>query len=819
MPENSLSVEEKEILKKPFELIEFLHKHYKIFLLFVSFNLIFLISFIFFSMIDRNWNWLNSIFQSDTLNISGYMELLFFKIFNYVKLTYAFLLIYLIPGILIANLIFSSESRFDFLILSLITGVLWISLLFALLGCIFGYSYYLFLVINIFIIIGLAFLNYLQWLKNNKIENRFINIEIIKRIGAKVPAKIPVEKVSGTDHLKEIKGISYEEVFLKPYSKIESIAWGIIVFIAAFSFLFASLVRFVPYDTDAQGFGFLALVVRDGCTIDTLEPFSDIKYIYGPIYFITIAFLSNLTGAIIPDVMVFFGGLSAFLIVIFLGYVLTIITKKRIIGIIGSFFIMYMSHRLWTTFLDTGYTSLFGHIFLLIFIGFLFLSIRTKYKRYIVFSGASFACLMMTHPDTLFNGIFFSVSIVISLLIYCLVYFLSQKHRVEKTQSKTKLLNVFLWEFIVIIIIFLIAIGFSIVYYYRVIGYIFSPTENMLSKMGSLHSTYFPTYINTIFRNRDPTLMFGIFLILDNWIEIFSILFLVIGIIAAIFLCFKQKSNDILWYLSFPICLILIIDFGSFGIINNLLKDIIILGPIIGLNYPFMTSWRGPMIFEPLIFAIGFLTIIFFLIKAIKKLVIILKIERFVEKTQKKFKLDWKVFVIGVLVIHSSISYAFSPRILFYNIPQFFVPHSPDLSSPLPLKVDLRKTCGTCCFADYYDLLMFEWIRENTEKDIMILNDNGFPGHWVPSFTERKCVFWRSAPFFEENVYLISKDSSIFTNPTEEDWEMLLENNVTHILTSDLSPNEVFDTVVWLEQVHEINNAVLYHVIQLDEIS
>ena len=48
MPENSLSVEEKEILKKPFELFEFLHKHYKIFLLFVSFNLIFLISFIFF---------------------------------------------------------------------------------------------------------------------------------------------------------------------------------------------------------------------------------------------------------------------------------------------------------------------------------------------------------------------------------------------------------------------------------------------------------------------------------------------------------------------------------------------------------------------------------------------------------------------------------------------------------------------------------------------------------------------------------------------------------------------------------------------------
>ena len=123
-------------------------------------------------MIDRNWNWLNSIFQSDTLNISGYMELLFFKIFNYVKLTYAFLLIYLIPGILIANLIFSSESKFDFIILSLITGVLWISLLFALLGCIFGYLYYLFLIFNISITIGLAFLNYLQWLKNNKIKNK-----------------------------------------------------------------------------------------------------------------------------------------------------------------------------------------------------------------------------------------------------------------------------------------------------------------------------------------------------------------------------------------------------------------------------------------------------------------------------------------------------------------------------------------------------------------------------------------------------------------------------------------------------------------------
>ena len=105
MQEKNFSIEENPNRKQSFELFEFLSKHYKISILIVCINIIILYSFYFISISTRDWNWLSYFFYSTTLDLTEYMELFFVKIFNYIKLIYSFILFYLVPGILIANLL------------------------------------------------------------------------------------------------------------------------------------------------------------------------------------------------------------------------------------------------------------------------------------------------------------------------------------------------------------------------------------------------------------------------------------------------------------------------------------------------------------------------------------------------------------------------------------------------------------------------------------------------------------------------------------------------------------------------------------------
>ena len=77
-----------------------------------------------------------------------------------------------------------------------------------------------------------------------------------------------------------------------------------LVGIVAIALAVPALVLPLPLDTDAQGFGVLALTVRDGGTLDTLAPLrAGIKYLYSPGAPVLFATVSRLSGAGLPAVM------------------------------------------------------------------------------------------------------------------------------------------------------------------------------------------------------------------------------------------------------------------------------------------------------------------------------------------------------------------------------------------------------------------------------------------------------------------------------------------------------------------------------------
>ena len=60
-------------------------------------------------------------------------------------------------------------------------------------------------------------------------------------------------------------------------------------------------------------------------------------------------------------------------------------------------------------------------------------------------------------------------------------------------------------------------------------------------------------------------------------------------------------------------------------------------------------------------------------------------------------------------------------------------------------------------FASQDDVQAMQWLRENTEPDVRVLNfpgtafDNSHEGDWVPVISERDSVYYRWQPFFQGN--------------------------------------------------------------------
>lgn len=325
----------------------------------------------------------------------------------------------------------------------------------------------------------------------------------------------------------------------------------ILLLVFAFTMLIASsLIITVPFDTDAQGFGFYALTTREGGTVDTLSPFfNDVKYLYSPAYFVMTAFLSDLLGkAPIHEVMLAFSHLTAFFFILAVYHLGRKLFDKRSAFFMTLFCIAGIG--LFTSLLDSHYTTILAFLFLASFLPFFFISLREPSARSVLLSGLFLGSICLSHPDTL-------IILLISWIPFYALIFLSK----EKISRKNYLISFF-------------AIP--------IIGIIFS----LPWLLTSLNLFFSPDIISS------PILLqFGTSL--NNWVKfiVFQGIFVPLMAAGGLFYALRRRKFEdvfmVLWILS-------IIEFSMIGIVEWLGKNVGF--DITHHFYAPNIAWAGPII-------------------------------------------------------------------------------------------------------------------------------------------------------------------------------------------------------------------------------
>jgi hypothetical protein len=176
------------------------------------------------------------------------------------------------------------------------------------------------------------------------------------------------------------------------------------------------LVLPVPLDTDAQGFGMLALAMRDGGTIDTLAPWRpDIGYLYAPGALLIFATVSaQARSASMPSVMMGVSHASVWLFV-WLAWELgrELAYRPRLTHgdpQAGPFepdawpwamsLSAALSVGLWAALLDSHYTAVLGLLFVLGFVTALLRYLRTGRGWDLAAAAVVLAAVPVTHADS-----------------------------------------------------------------------------------------------------------------------------------------------------------------------------------------------------------------------------------------------------------------------------------------------------------------------------------------------------------------------------------------------------------------------------------
>ncbi len=170
----------------------------------------------------------------------------------------------------------------------------------------------------------------------------------------------------------------------------------------ALVFIVPALMFPVPLDTDAQGFGYLALMLRQGGDLTTLAPFHpEIRYLYSPGFLSVAAYLSNALNAGLQNVQLALGAVFSILFV-WLSYDFgneVADNGKRRTGVAFALAAVIGTGLLLAD-LDSHYTTLMALDFSLACIVFSMRWIRGGKRWDFVAAAITLACVPLTHPDT-----------------------------------------------------------------------------------------------------------------------------------------------------------------------------------------------------------------------------------------------------------------------------------------------------------------------------------------------------------------------------------------------------------------------------------
>lgn len=168
---------------------------------------------------------------------------------------------------------------------------------------------------------------------------------------------------------------------------------------AALIFVIPALILPVPLDTDAQGFGYLALMARLGGSFQTLAPFQpEVSYLYSPGLSLLSAYISGQLLQTMNNVQF---GIAAILslLIVWLAYDFGSELQDKRLGRAMAV-AMLIGIGLLTTYMDSHYTTLLALVFAFAFLTFVVRYLKHAYTVDAVFAGLMLGAVVLSHPDT-----------------------------------------------------------------------------------------------------------------------------------------------------------------------------------------------------------------------------------------------------------------------------------------------------------------------------------------------------------------------------------------------------------------------------------
>lgn len=312
---------------------------------------------------------------------------------------------------------------------------------------------------------------------------------------------------------------------------------------AALLFVLPALALPVPLDTDAQGFGYLALMARMGGEFDSLAPFHpEITYLYAPGFTALTAYLSQQLGQGLHDVQLAVSAVLAFMLVL-LAYDFGAEFRDKRLGRAMAV-AMLGGLGLFTAFMDSHYTTLLALVFAFAFLIFIMRYLRGRLVADAIAAGLMLGAVVLCHPDT-------TIILGLGYVPWLLTMWLGQPRPTLR-----------IWLVMVI--------GVPLVALLGIAPWLLNARDLLGSELVSPFA-------------RDPNHWQVMILYHGVWIVPTALLGAVVGLR-------RRKQMAILsvgW-------LVLILDFSTTGILESLFGGV--LSPVFRFDYPFSIAWHGPII-------------------------------------------------------------------------------------------------------------------------------------------------------------------------------------------------------------------------------
>jgi hypothetical protein len=169
--------------------------------------------------------------------------------------------------------------------------------------------------------------------------------------------------------------------------------------LVALLFILPALTLPVPLDTDAQGFGYLALTARLGGGFDTLAPFHpEIDVLYAPGFSALIAYLSHQLGQGLHQVQFAVSAVLG-LMLVWLAYDFGAELRDKQLGRAMAL-AMLGGVGLFTAYMDSHFTTLMALTFAFAFLIYTLRYLRDGWRLDAVAAGLMLGAVIITHPDT-----------------------------------------------------------------------------------------------------------------------------------------------------------------------------------------------------------------------------------------------------------------------------------------------------------------------------------------------------------------------------------------------------------------------------------